>query len=119
MRSLTLALLGAALALGSGCKPREYVCSMDRECTTSGGGSGRCITGHCAYADSACPSGLRFDDTAGDQSDDCVDPSLLQTPDAAPPDVVPAVDVIAAPIDAAAPPVDVVAPPVDAGPPDA
>ena len=85
---LVLVVSGA----GAGCKPKEYVCAQDMECVASNGGYGRCANMHCAFSDATCPSGWRFDDTAGSDADLCVDPALLMRPDAAPVDAPAAID---------------------------
>jgi hypothetical protein len=113
MKSFAL-LLGLALVVAVGaCKPNEFVCTRNVECTGTGGGTGACVLDRCAYVDSACPSGWRWDDTAGDMADDCVPADLLVPdaglPDAGLPDAAPTT------IDAGAPD----AGPVDAGAPDA
>jgi hypothetical protein len=77
MRCLILALSLVSLA----CQPKEYTCAQSRECVASGGNFGRCVDEHCAYQDPACPSGYRFDDTAGDDADRCVPATSLE-PDA-------------------------------------
>jgi hypothetical protein len=94
--------LGLGLVWGAGCKPNEFVCTRNLECTGTGGGTGACVLDHCAYVDGACPSGWRWDDTAGDMADDCV-PADLLIPDAGLPDAPPAV-IDAGPPDAAASP---------------
>ena len=88
-RLLTSVLLVGAVV---SCKPKEYVCTQDQECVASNGGYGRCAHSHCAYSDNTCPTGWRFDDTAGADADLCVDPEYLVTPDAAPADAPSAVD---------------------------
>jgi hypothetical protein len=94
-----LAILVAALAAGSttiACKAREYSCTLDGECNAANGGAGRCVATHCAFFDPNCPgSELRWDESAGDDADECVPMTLA-------PDAGPSVD--AAPVDAA--PVD-------------
>jgi hypothetical protein len=102
MRVLLLALCFASLAVAAGCKPREFVCGADTECAASNGGYGRCVVGHCAFRDEACASKWRWDDTAGDQSEECVPPEVID-PDAG----VPQPDAAAADADTTdAPPPD-------------
>lgn len=91
MRTVLLVLVVVSAVA---CKPRAYECSVDMECTASNGGFGRCLAGaatgtgpkYCAFVDTNCASGFRFDDTAGDYAEDCVDPGALATPDAGVPD---------------------------------
>ena len=81
-------LVALILLAASACKPKEYICSTAEECVASSGGHGLCLASHCAYTDSACASGWRFDDTAGSVANDCADPSLLVA-DAGVPDATP------------------------------
>jgi hypothetical protein len=88
MRGSVLTILALSLALGAACKPKEFICARDEECVASSGGHGRCVLTHCAYSDPACASTLRFDQTAGDDADECVDPAYLVA-DAGAPDAEP------------------------------
>jgi hypothetical protein len=69
MRLLTALVL--ALAIG-GCKGSYTVACDDDSFCVSGGLHGRCVSSpssgarYCAFGDVECPSGLRFDPTAGD-----------------------------------------------------
>jgi hypothetical protein len=76
MRSLGLfALVVCSLVA---CKPKEYICNVRTECVASNGGYGICADSHCAFTDNACPTGWRFDDTAGAEANLCVTSNLLQ-----------------------------------------
>jgi hypothetical protein len=64
----------------------EFQCSADADCTDRDGIVGTCADpGFCAFSDSSCPSGLRYDTlSAGALSGQCVDPMtgpLGDTPD--------------------------------------
>jgi hypothetical protein len=87
MRYLLCAIsLAAALAV-TGCKPREFLCSANNECTASNGGYGLCVASHCAFRDESCASRWRWDDTGGDVAEECVPPEVLEQPDAGVPQV--------------------------------
>jgi hypothetical protein len=65
LRALVLALLCAG-----GCETTDhvYACTSDANCTVMGV-QGRCLAGgagrsYCAFGDSKCPSGYRWDDSA-------------------------------------------------------
>jgi hypothetical protein len=79
MRSPGLFFL-AILLTSVACKPKEYICKSRQECVASNGGYGLCVDTHCAFVDQTCPSGWRFDDTAGAEAKLCVSGTLL-TPD--------------------------------------
>lgn len=68
-------LAPAALALSLGCTgiSRELSCEQNSECVRDGV-TGVCMPpGHCAFEDGACPSGYRWDSTAGDSlAEECV-----------------------------------------------
>lgn len=55
--------LGACSPFGGG----AFECSLDTECN-----GGSCSSGFCSFADSDCPSGLRFGDLSGPNSGQCV-----------------------------------------------
>lgn len=82
MRALVLLAL---LVVGSGgCGKKEYVCAAARECIDTHGDPGLCLQMRCAFRDNQCASGYRFDDSAGDLADTCVDQASV--PDAGTPD---------------------------------
>lgn len=59
------AVTGALLGIGIGCLPiGSYSCASDEGCLRAGV-SGSCEDGFCAYPDTSCPSGLRYDELAG------------------------------------------------------
>jgi hypothetical protein len=60
----------ALLLLAAGCQTGDhvYLCTDDKSCVIDGV-QGRCVAGgagraYCAFADSKCPSGYRWDDSA-------------------------------------------------------
>lgn len=59
-----------------GCTPtREFHCASSEQCR-AGAFAGTCEpTGFCSFPDETCPSGLRYDDSAGGFSSTCVDVS--------------------------------------------
>ncbi len=65
MRPAIRALLLAA------CSAKEYHCAADQECVGSDGKFGLCIEMHCAFKDTGCTGGFRFNDAAGDQANMC------------------------------------------------
>jgi hypothetical protein len=78
MRILFLAVLLVA------CGRKETICEAARECIDTHGGPGLCLHMRCAFQDNQCASGYRFDDSAGERADMCVDQAAL--PDAGGPD---------------------------------
>lgn len=65
------AIVGATMALGC-LRFDSFACAEALECNAGDGGM--CLDGHCAYPDLECPSGLRYDEHAGDgNGDSCVD----------------------------------------------
>lgn len=102
LRRLGWVVVALAWAAAPACKPKEYLCTQNAECVASNNTTGLCVASHCAFYDSSCPSGWRFDDTGGAVAEDCVDPALLAQPDAGTPeaDAAPEADAPAA-VDAA------------------
>ncbi len=116
MRVLLCALGLATAVAGTGCKPREFVCSANNQCTASNGGYGLCVASHCAFRDESCASRWRWDDTGGDVAEDCVPPEVLEQPDAGVPQIDAGPQADAAPADSGVlPPPDAGAVPADAG----
>jgi len=81
----------AALLLCAGCDvfPSEFACSEDTQCAR-GAQQGRCVMGRCAFRDEGCPSGFRFDTSAGEGASTCTVASVDAGPipesaDAGPP----------------------------------
>jgi hypothetical protein len=70
-------LLIAASLFFSACTPKEYHCVASRECVPATGGFGLCVHEHCAFADTSCTSGFRFDDSSGSEAKECVSPTLF------------------------------------------
>jgi hypothetical protein len=67
---ITLMLLVVAM---SGClRKTEFHCSNASDC----GRTGACTGGFCAFPDPSCGGGLRYDDSAGDSSNQCIGDSL-------------------------------------------
>ncbi|HVV85877.1 MAG TPA: hypothetical protein VHE35_22615, partial [Kofleriaceae bacterium] len=63
-------MAAATALLAGGCLPSpEHHC--DESAAMACGASGACVDGYCAFADSACPSGLRYGDGAGARSGAC------------------------------------------------
>jgi hypothetical protein len=90
----TAALAASLLLAGCSSTLNEYKCESSVDCI--GAEVGVCeSSGHCSFADDTCPSGFRFGDNAGSETNTCV-ASEDEPPDAA-----------------------TVDPPVDAGLPDA
>jgi len=81
MRAMALFLL----LFATGCDRREMICSTPRECIDTHGELGLCLSMHCAFRDNRCPSGFRFDDSAGELAEICVSASAIP-PDAGTPD---------------------------------
>jgi len=79
-RALTVLVVLVGVSTISGCRHRPYfVCSEDSQC----GPNGVCREGGCAFPDSSCPSGHRWDSSAEPPKEgQCVPPA---TPDMAPP----------------------------------
>jgi hypothetical protein len=80
--SVGLALRRAALGLAlagcvAGCvsPPTVFTCKQDLDCVV-GGQAAECVQNHCALADTSCPTGFRFDTTAGPPyAGSCVTPA--------------------------------------------
>ncbi|MEM9189716.1 MAG: hypothetical protein AAGF12_11105 [Myxococcota bacterium] len=71
---LSAVVVGLALVALSGCSsfPSSFSCSSNVQCTR-GNSVGSCVSGGCAFPDSTCGTGLRFDDSAeGPMSGSCV-----------------------------------------------
>src|SRR6185503_11111322 len=73
MKPMGKSLAAALLALVTGCNygAASFHCENDGQC----GAGGRCempAGGLCSFSDSVCPSGYRFGDLAGPQSNQCV-----------------------------------------------
>jgi Lectin C-type domain len=69
MRLVDLAALGATLCATACLRTTEFHCTTNADC----GASGVCAPmGLCSIADSLCPGGLRYSDTAGSQANECV-----------------------------------------------
>ncbi len=67
----TLILASFVFSLGCSDNAGTFMCSSDRDCTTPGGAD-KCIGGYCAGPDPSCPSGYRYDTTAGGDASQCV-----------------------------------------------
>ena len=64
MRATTGSAVGAAFGLLAACLSFDpFACADDTQCDREVGGI--CTIGFCSYPDAACPSGLRFEDSAG------------------------------------------------------
>lgn len=70
---MRVAIAGAACCFAIACvKPDPYACAADADCR-AGGVDGFCeADGLCSIADSACGSGRRYGDSAGDVAGECV-----------------------------------------------
>jgi hypothetical protein len=68
-----------------GCKSSAlpFTCASDSQC----GAGGSCVSGSCAFADGACPSGYVYDKSAGELAGHCVivDMAVVELPDMAEP----------------------------------
>jgi hypothetical protein len=82
-RSTVLALACVAFS-GLACSSSldEFRCTAAAQCTQDGE-EGVCSSGYCAFDDAQCPSGLRYGNASGEQSDRCVGDET-GGPDAAP-----------------------------------
>ena len=67
----------AVLLLAAGCTDKELVCHVDTECVGGHGEFGLCLDSHCAFQDRGCTGGYRWDDSAGAQANQCVDPATV------------------------------------------
>ncbi|HEY4241277.1 MAG TPA: hypothetical protein VGM88_15755 [Kofleriaceae bacterium] len=71
MRGRLLAALAAFASLGSGCQATgSFTCQEDAQCTR-GALAGSCLDHGCAFPDDTCDSGLRFDETAPADANEC------------------------------------------------
>jgi hypothetical protein len=66
--------LAAALLACGACSPDVLVCSRDTECVGGHGEFGLCLDSYCAFKDTDCTGGYRWDDSAGPRQNMCADP---------------------------------------------
>ena len=60
-------LVVVASLLGIGCRVAgEFHCETNAQCVGQGGENGACVTGSCAFGDTGCVSGWRYDESAAE-----------------------------------------------------
>ncbi len=77
IRSLLAAALLLVPLVGGACAPDEFLCKRDPECVGGHGEFGLCLDQHCAFRDTGCTGGFRWDDSAGSQANMCADPQTV------------------------------------------